>query len=207
MSKKSKREKNLLKKFNDIDDETLLNYLIEEIKNFIVLEKSTEKAKEILLKHGITSYGNINEYKINRYNRLLELSKLRNLTIPKSVYEVEITDIDIIFRIEEFLIEETNWIEEHNYLFDLFDLNYPKTKVTNMIPDENTYISDKKIEETIQKYEEIIIKEFGIETKNHYDEKRKEYLNRDLETMYQEVIPIDKIPTMLIRRKQRNGVK
>lgn len=206
MSKQGKRKKNLLKKFEDIDNETLSKYLFEEIYKYYALKKSTELAKEILLKHGITSSKNANEYIFNRYEILLELAALREIKVPLP-NEVEITNIDIIFRIEEFLNEETNWIEEHNYLFDLFDLNYPKSEIIDMIPDEHTYPSDKKIEEITQQYEDIILKEFGIETKYLFDEKRKEYLSRDLETMYQEIIPIDKIPIMLIRRKQGKEAK
>lgn len=71
-----------------------------------------------------------------------------------------------------------------------------------MIPEEHTYPSDKKIEEVTQQYEEIILKEFGLETKKLYEEKRNEYLSRDLEIMYKEVIPIDVITKVLLREKR-----
>ena len=67
---------------------------------------------------------------------------------------------------------------------------------------QHTYLSDKKIEEITKQYEELILKEFGEETKELYEIKRKEYLSRNLETIYEEIIPINQIPKMLIRRKE-----
>lgn len=205
MSKQVKRKKNLLNKFIDIDNDTLSKYLFEEIYKYYVLKKSTELAKEILLKYNIIPSENINQYKYDRYEKLLELASLRNIEIPFTESDIEVTNIDIIFRINEFLYEEINWITEHNYLYDTYNCdvdNYPKSEIIDMIPEENTYLSDKKIEKVIQKYEEIISIEFDSETKELYEEKRKEYLSRDLEKTYEEIIPIDQIPKMLIRRKE-----
>ena len=205
MSKQGKRKNNLLNKFIDIDNNTLSKYLSEEISKYYVLKKSNELAKEILLKHNIIPSENINQYKYDRYEKLLELASLRNIEIPFTESDIEVTNIDIIFRINEFLYEEINWITEHNYLYDTYNCdvdNYPKSEIIDMIPDEHTYLSDKKIEEVIQKYEEIISIEFDSETKELYEEKRKEYLSRDLEKTYEEIIPIDQIPKMLIRRKE-----
>lgn len=205
MSKQGKRKNNLLNKFIDIDNETLSKYLFEEIYKYYVLKKSTELAKEILSKYNIIPSENINQYKFNRYEKLLELASLRNIEIPFTESDIEVTNIDIIFRINEFLYEEINWITEHNYLYDTYNCdvdNYPKSEIIDMIPDEHTYLSDKKIEEVIEKYEEIISIEFDSETKELYEEKRKEYLSRDLEKTYEEIIPIDQIPKMLIRRKE-----
>ena len=205
MSKQGKRKKNLLNKFIDIDNETLSKYLFEEIYKYCILKKSTELAKEILSKYNIIPSENINQYKYDRYEKLLELASLRNIEIPFTESDIEVTNIDIIFRINEFLYEEINWITEHNYLYDTYNCdvdNYPKTEIINMIPEEHTYLSDKKIEEVIQKYEEIISIEFDSETKELYEEKRKEYLSRDLEKTYEEIIPIEQIPKMLIRRKE-----
>jgi len=205
MGKQGKRKNNLLKKFRDIDNETLSKYLYGEIYKYYVLKKSTELAKEILLKYNITIYSTFNDYKFNRYERLLELARLRNITIPFVVSEVEVTNIDIIFRMEEFLHEEINWIDEYNYLFDTYNLdedNYSEPEIFDMISDEHTYLSDKKIEEVTQKYEDIILKEFGTETKELYEVNKKEYLSRDLKTIYEELVPIDEIPNMLIRRRE-----
>ena len=205
MSKQGKRKNNLLNKFIDIDNDTLSKYLSEEISKYYVLKKSTNLAKEILLKHNITIYSTNNDYIFNRYETLLELASLRNIEIPFTESDIEVTNIDIIFRINEFLYEEINWITEHNYLYDTYNCdvdNYPKSEIIDMIPDEYTYLSDKKIEEVIQKYEEIISIEFDSETKELYEEKRKEYLSRDLEKTYEEIIPIEQIPKMLIRRKE-----
>lgn len=205
MSKQGKRKNNLLNKFIDIDNNTLSKYLSEEISKYYVLKKSTELAKEILLKYNIIPSENINQYKFNRYEKLLELASLRNIEIPFTESDIEVTNIDIIFRINEFLYEEINWITERNYLYDTYNCdvdNYPKSEIIDMIPDEHTYLSDKKIEKVIQKYEEIISIEFDSETKELYEEKRKEYLSRDLEKTYEEIIPIEQIPKMLIRRKE-----
>ena len=205
MSKQGKRKKNLLNKFIDIDNNTLSKYLSEEIYKYYVLKKSTELAKEILLKYNITIYSTNNDYIFNRYEILLELANLRNIQIPFNESVIEVTNIDIIFRIKEFLYEEINWINEHNYLYDTYDLdidNYPKPEIVDMIPEQHTYLSDKKIEEITKQYEEIILKEFGEETKELYEIKRKEYLSRNLETIYEEIIPINQIPKMLIRRKE-----
>ena len=205
MSKQGKRKKNLLNKFIDIDNNTLSKYLSEEIYKYYVLKKSTELAKEILLKYNITIYSTNNDYIFNRYEILLELANLRNIQIPFNESVIEVTNIDIIFRIKEFLYEEISWINEHNYLYDTYNLdldNYSKPEIVDMIPEQHTYLSDKKIEEITKQYEEIILKEFGEETKELYEIKRKEYLSRNLETIYEEIIPINQIPKMLIRRKE-----
>ena len=205
MSKQGKRKKNLLNKFIDIDNETLSNYLTNEIYKYYILKKSTELAKGILLKYNITIYSTNNDYQFNRYEILLELANLRNIQIPFNESVIEVTNIDIIFRIKEFLYEEINWIDEHNYLYDTYNLdldNYPKPEIVDMISEQHTYLSDKKIEEITKQYEEIILKEFGEETKELYEIKRKEYLSRNLETIYEEIIPINQIPKMLIRRKE-----
>lgn len=205
MSKQGKRKKNLLNKFIDIDNETLSNYLTNEIYKYYILKKSTKLAKEILLKYNITIYSTNNDYQFNRYEILLELANLRNIQIPFNESVIEVTNIDIIFRIKEFLYEEISWINEHNYLYDTYNLdldNYPKPEIVDMISEQHTYLSDKKIEEITKQYEEIILKEFGEETKELYEIKRKEYLSRNLETIYEEIIPINQIPKMLIRRKE-----
>ena len=205
MSKQGKRKKNLLNKFIDIDNETLSNYLINEIYKYYILKKSTKLAKEILLKYNITIYSTNNDYQFNRYEILLELANLRNIQIPFNESVIEVTNIDIIFRIKEFLYEEISWINEHNYLYDTYNLdldNYPKPEIVDMISEQHTYLSDKKIEEITKQYEEIILKEFGEETKELYEIKKKEYLSRNLETIYEEIIPINQIQKMLIRRKE-----
>lgn len=205
MGKNGKGKKNLLNKFKDIDNETLLEFLKEEIKRYVTLEKSEQNAKEILLKHGITTYGSINEHQKNRYNRLIELATLRNLNIPKSWYNVEITNIDIIKRIEEFKYEEIRWIDNHNYLFDLsYEENiYPSNEIIEMFPEEDVLESDRKISEIISQYETVIIKEFNEELFEQYESlKRNSFLNTNLKTIYESVAPIDKIPSILLRRKE-----
>lgn len=207
MSKNGKRKKNLLKKFKDIDNETLLEFLKEEIRKYIILEKSEEIAKEILLKHGIEIFGSINEHQKNRYHRLMELARLRDLNIPESWFEVDLTDMDVISRIDEFKLQEIHWIDEHNYLFDLQDLyDEEKYREDEVTFDYNVFESDKKILEAISTYETIIIKEFGEETAKLFKERKIELLSsyKNLKTMYEDNIPISEIPNMLIRRKKQS---
>lgn len=206
MGRNGKRKKNLLKKFKDIDNETLLEFLKEEIRKNVILEKSEQRAKEILLKHGIKTFGLINENQKNRYSMLMELAGLRNLNIPNSWFDVDITDIDIISRIDEFKLQEIHWINEHNYLFDLKDLyNEESYLEEEVILDDNIFESDRKMSEAISKYETIIIKEFGEETAKSFEKRKKELLSsyKNLITMYEDNMPISGIPNMLIRRKKQ----
>ena len=205
MGKNGKRKKNLLNKFKDIDNETLLEFLKEEIKRYVILEKSEQIAKEILLKHGITTFGSINEQAKNRYERLIELTILRNLSIPKSWYNIEITNIDIIKRIDEFKSEEIRWIDNHNYLFDLtFEENiYPSNEIIEMFPEEDILESDRKISEIISQYETIIIEEFTEDLFYEYEKIKRETLyNQDLNKLYITIAPIDKLPNIILRRKE-----
>lgn len=206
MGKNGKRKKNLINKFKDIDNETLLDFLKTEINRYVILEKSEHIAKEILLKHGVNTFCSINEEQKNRYNHLIELATLRNLNIPSSWYDAEITNIDIIKRIDEFKYEEIRWIDTHNYLFDLsYEENiYPSNEIIEMFPEDNILESDRKISEVISQYETIIIKEFDEEIFEQYENlKRASFHNTNLKTIYESVAPLDKIPNILLRRKQR----
>lgn len=206
MGKNGKRKKNLLKKFEQIDNETLLDFMKQEITTYIKLEKSELIAKKILLKHGINTYGSINEQLKNRFHILHELTNLRNIKIPKSYYQTEISDIDIITRINEFKHEEITWIEKHNYLFDLIDEQniYPELDIIEMFPDDDILQSDRKISEIISKYEKIIIKEFGQKLLEQYEQlKRESMYNQSLDEIYISVAPVDKIPSILTRKIHR----
>lgn len=204
MGKNGKNKKNLLNKFKDIDNETLLQFMKQEIKNYITLEKSEQKAKEILLKHGICTYNTLNENQKNRFHILHELTSLRNIKIPKIWYQAEITELDIITRIQEFKHTEITWIDKHNYLFDLSDEQniYPDKDIVEMFPDEDILESDRKISEIMYKYETIIIKEFGKKLLEQYEKiKRESIYNQSLDKLYISVAPVDKIPQILMRKR------
>ncbi len=131
MSKTKKREKSLLNKFKNYSDAEFLALLKVSIYQYEVLFKSEQKAKEILAKYGVATLINLNADKKERLERLIEVAKLRNLSIPESWFQVEITPHDIKARIEQFKWEEVNWIEKHNYLFDLNicpELKVPKSE-------------------------------------------------------------------------------
>ena len=176
-----------------------MGFLKEQIPKYVILEKSIERVKEILSKYEINAYRKANEDKKNRYNRLMELAELRNLTIPQSWYDVEITDIDIILRIDEFLTEEISWISEHNYLFDSYN---PEIETVNMTSTLAELPSDRKIDDERKKYQDIIVKEFGLETLELFETKKMElFFNQSLTSIYENSVSINQIPNMLRRRK------
>lgn len=164
MSKRRKIEKNILNKFKDIDNETLLLLLKEEISQYSILKKSENKAIEILNKYNIKPNTNLHK-NTKRYQTLLQVANLRNLKVPKEWYNIEITDNDIILRINEFKNTEITWIKEHNYLLDAFyEENLPNNEYSILN-------SEEKISQIAALYEDIIIKEFGSPYK--YIKKKK----------------------------------
>ena len=73
-----------------------------------------------------------------------------------------------------------------------------------LIEEVNEYLATGEMTElvdiiTVIKYIADVAK---VDLKELYEEKRKEYLSRDLERIYEEIIPIEQIPKMLIRRKE-----
>ena len=89
--------------------------LKEEIKEQLILNKTIE----ILKKYNINT--NNNKYKNQKkYILLIELANLRHLEIPTYLYNQEITEHDLISKINEFKNNEIIWINKHNYLLDAF---------------------------------------------------------------------------------------
>lgn len=123
MSKNGKRKKSLLNKFKDFTDEMLLTTLQSGIQEYEVLVKSEQLAIQILKEYDISVNPALNQLQKQRVEKLLEVAKLRNLTIPEEWHLVEISKDDIISRIKQFKLYEISWIEEHNYLYDLIDPN------------------------------------------------------------------------------------
>ena len=164
MSKNGKRKKSLLNKFKDFTDEMLLASLQSGIQEYEVLVKSEQLAIQILKGYGISVYTTLNQIQKQRVEKLLEVAKLRNLTIPEEWHLVEISKEDIISRIKQFKLYEITWIEEHNYLFDLIDPNL------ELISDSPSYhpSSEEAIEDVHNKYDRII------------EEQKKQMWNPDL---------------------------
>lgn len=156
MSKNRNREKSLLNKFKDFTDDTILNLLKSGIPEYEILVKSEQKAIKILVKYGITVYPTLNENQKQRIEKLLEVAKLRKLTIPTEWYLVTIAIDDVIARIEEFKCEEISWIDEHNYLFDAVNPDF-ETKNLNIINSSScNYSSEEAIEKVYRVYDKII---------------------------------------------------
>ena len=150
MSKQRKKEKNIIEKWKNTSNETLLFLLKEEIKQQIILNKTIE----ILNKYNInTSNKNYKNQKI--YTSLIELANLRKLEIPKELYNQEITEHDIISKINELKNNEIIWINKHNYLLDAFyEENLPNKE-------DLRKNSEEKILQITYVYENIIEKEFN----------------------------------------------
>lgn len=155
MSKQRKIEKHILEKFKDINNETFLLLLKEEISQYMILKESENKAIDILNKYGIIPPIHLDEIAKKRYLSLIQVATLRNISIPDEYYNIEITDNDVISRINEFKFTEISWIREHNYLVDAFyEENLPNDE------DLSTN-SEEKILQITTLYESIIEKEFN----------------------------------------------
>ena len=152
MGKNGKRKKSLLNKFKDFTDEMLLTSLQSEIREYEVLVKSEQLAIQILSGYGISVYTTLNQIQKQRTEKLLEVAKLRNLTIPEEWHLVEITKEDVISRIKQFKFYEITWIEEHNYLFDLIDPNLELICDSQLVH----HSSEEAIEDVHNKYDKII---------------------------------------------------
>lgn len=152
MGKQGKRRKNLLKKFEDIDDNKILSILKEKITQYIILEQSEKQAIQILKKYGIENEYSLNDDIKKEYFTMIEVANLRNITIPKEWYNIQISEKEVIKRIIEFETDEISWISEHNYLFDSC---YEDNENINEMS------SSQKIDEVTSMYEDIILKEFA----------------------------------------------
>ena len=147
MSKQRIREKNILEKWKNTSNETLLLLLKEEIKEQLILNKTIE----ILNKYNIHISNNTQKI----YTSLIELANLRHLEIPAYLYNQEITEYDLICKINEIKNNEIIWINKHNYLLDAFyEENLPNKE-------ELKTNSEEKISQISSLYESIIKREFN----------------------------------------------
>lgn len=168
MSRTSKYKKSTLNKFKDLTDEELLLAVQKAIYEYAKIKKSIEEANEILLKYNQSKIYSTYTSKLiyDRYNRLIDCTKFRNLNVPEEWYEVEIEEQDIIDRLNEKKHEELKWIDEHCYLFDLCDQTdgiEELSKISNEKDktDEELWPSDEEANEISLLYEKIIVNEFG----------------------------------------------
>ena len=164
MGKNKKRQKNLLNKFADYTDDMILTILKNAIPEYEILVKSEQLAIQILSRYGIDVFTTLNQIQKQRMEKLLEVAKLRNLTVPEEWHLVEISKDDIISRLKQFKLYEISWIEEHNYLFDLVDPNLE----LNYSLSARKQSSEEAIEDVHNKYDRII------------EEQKKQMWNPDL---------------------------
>jgi len=122
----------------------------------------------------------LNQEKKKQILKLIEVAKIRNLTIPNEWYIANVPNCEIILRIEEFKNQETTWIDKHNYIFNLHDPNFSKEEVNDINYNEEEWPSDVEIEKTIKKYDDIIKKEFGEDKFNIFKEDYKKKLIKKL---------------------------
>lgn len=165
MGKQGKRRKRLLKKFSNIDDETLKLHIKQTIKEYTIFINSSKIAIDILKKYGLNNIFILDNEVKNEFSLMLEVANLRNITIPNEWYDISINTNEVIKRINEFKEDKINWLYEHNYLFDCYYEEENESDIT----------SDKKIEETKYLYESIILKEFKKSTSNKRKVKTKNY--------------------------------
>ena len=167
MGRHSHYRRTILDKFKDLADEQLLLALRESITEFVKLKKSIEVANIILLKYSqtIIYYDYKNSIITKRYNKLVDCAMFRNLEIPEEWYDVEIEEKDIINKINREKYELLNWVDKHNYLFDLIDEN-SEEEINNGNENEEFILpSEKKKEEISLLFDGIISKEFGKKDK------------------------------------------
>lgn len=167
MGRHSHYKRSILNKFKDLTDEQLLLAVHESISEYVKLKKSIEVANIILLKYNQSTlyYDYKNSIVTKRYNKLVDCAMFRNLKIPEEWYDVEIEEKDIINKINRQKYEYIDWIDKHNYLFDLIDENSKEETINNNEKEEFIWPSDKKKQEISLLYNEIIAKEFGKKDK------------------------------------------
>ena len=103
-----------------------------------------------------------------------KLIKKWNLIVPEEWYEVEIEEQDIVNRIEEEMYNQLNWIDEHNYMFDLVDENEEVEElIDNDENEEYIWPSEKQQEEVYSLYRNIIKTEFTEKTNSKILKKDK----------------------------------
>ena len=159
--KKNTRKSKLLLKFRGYDKELLLSELKTILQEYMLLAQSEKKAIEILEKYGITTYLSTYQYYEKKALKLVEFAKTHNLSVPVDWDIVEVKDSDIIARINEFKYDEINYVTEHNYLFDGYYYDSVGTEDKAWNANKTIFNLEKEKEKIINKYNDIINKEFG----------------------------------------------
>lgn len=154
MSKRRKYEKNLLKQFELISDDMLLNILKTSIAEYMLLVKSEQQAIDFMKNHGINNFPILNKITKEKAEKLIAVAKLRNITIPEEFFLVNISTDNVIDRIQQFKYEEIYWIEKHNYLYDLTDPDYDTNDIMNLSTANCT--SEEAIEKIDKNYNCLI---------------------------------------------------
>lgn len=154
MSKRRKYEKNLLRQFEHFTDDMLLSILRTSITEYMLLVKSEQQAIDFMKLHGINSFPALNKITKEKTEKLIEVAKLRNVTVPDEFFLVNISTDDVIARIQQFKHEEISWIEKHNYLYDLTDPDYDTNDIMNLSTANCT--SEQAIEKIERDYNYLI---------------------------------------------------
>lgn len=120
MSKTIERSKRLLQEYAQLSDEELISVL-----SSTVIEVSKNNQVESIIREMLMGYGYAVEFSadhilISRYNNLLEVAKLRGITVSEECPHIEITMQDIIDGLEAIKERDTKWVEEHSYLYDAY---------------------------------------------------------------------------------------
>lgn len=157
--KRIKYEKNLLRQFELFSDDMLLSILKTSIAEYMLLVKSEQKAIDFMKLHGINNFPILNKITKEKTEKLIEVAKLRNITIPDEFFLVNISTDDVIARIQQFKYEEICWIEEHSYLYDLTDPDYDTNDIMNLITANCT--SEEAIKK-IDRYYNYLINSYRI---------------------------------------------
>jgi len=154
MSKRGKYKKNLLRQFELVSDDMLLSILKTGIAEYMLLVKSEQQAIDFMKMHGINNFPILNKITKDKTEKLIEVAKLRNITIPDEFFLVNISTDDVIARMQQFKYEEMRWIEKHNYLYDLTDPDYDTNDIMNSITANCT--SEEAIEKIDKDYNYLI---------------------------------------------------
>lgn len=120
----TKDEKNILKQYADFTDKELLNLFHDIVKDVTIIVSSEREAEILLQKYRRTHPSFFFNKRIKHtYFILKECIRLRGLKVPNEWYNVNMTEKDVIKRLNEARMEEIYQIESCKDLFEtyLFD--------------------------------------------------------------------------------------
>ena len=152
MNNRSKEE-SILREFKHLSEADLMIEIRNIIVNYVILTKSEEEASKILEKYDKKTCFDFNNWRKEKYYKLMLCAKLMNLFIPNEWYDVDITNDDIIERIIEFRNDEIKWVNENSYIYDGCLINDEESEFISLP-------SNIEINKIINFYFDIIEKEF-----------------------------------------------